>query len=129
MKKYISLLIVLCLLLGLAACAFTGLCTAMLWPGNLVVAADRFPTAGVFLYAMMAAGGDLGASIAPQLVGIITDAAIASPYLCDLAVNWGFTPDQLGMKLGMLVSVIFPLVSVILCARIRKDRKMKGLEN
>lgn len=116
-------------LLGLAACALTGLCSAMLWPGNLVVAADRFPTGGVFLYAMMAAGGDLGASLAPQLVGIITDTAIENAYLCELAVRWGLTPDQLGMKLGMLVSVLFPLISIFLCARIRKYRKMKGLEN
>ena len=29
--------------IGLIACAMTGLCTSMLWPGTLVVAADKFP--------------------------------------------------------------------------------------
>ena len=115
-------------LLGLAACALTGLCTAMLWPGNLVVASDRFPVGGVFLYAMMAAGGDLGASVAPQLVGVITDAAIASPYFTALAPELGLAPEQLGMKLGMLVGSLFPIVSIFVCARIRKSRKEKGLE-
>ena len=115
-------------LLGLIACAFTGLCTSMLWPGNLVVAADRFPTGGVFLYAMMAAGGDLGASVAPQLVGFITDAAIASSSLSELAGSLGLSLEQLGMKLGMLVGMLFPLAAIFFCIHIRKTRIAKGLE-
>lgn len=115
-------------LIGLLACAFTGLCTSMLWPGNLVVASDRFPAGGVFLYAMMAAGGDLGASVAPQLVGIITDIAIESATLTALAQTLGLAPEQLGMKLGMLVGMLFPLAAIFLCYHIRKNRKEKGLE-
>ena len=61
---------------AIIACILAGAFTSMLWPGNLVVASSKFPTGGVFIYAMMAAGGDLGASIAPQLVGIITDGDI-----------------------------------------------------
>ena len=57
-------------LAGLIACALAGFCTSMLWPGNLVVASGRFTQGGVFIYAMMAAGGDLGASIGPQLIGL-----------------------------------------------------------
>jgi fucose permease len=116
-------------LIGLLACAFTGLCTSMLWPGNLVVAADRFPAGGVFLYAMMAAGGDLGASVAPQLVGVITDIAIESATLTALAQTLGLAPEQLGMKLGMLVGMLFPLVAIFVCYHIRKSRKEKGLEH
>ena len=115
-------------IIGLIACALTGLCTSMLWPGNLIVAADRFPTAGVFLYAMMAAGGDLGASVAPQLVGIITDAVIANDKLSAMAGNLGLAPDQLGMKLGMLVGMLFPLVGIFVFIRLRKERVKKGLE-
>lgn len=63
----------LCVLMIFFACALTGLCTSMLWPGSLLVATDRFPMGGVFIYAMMAASGDLGASVAPQIVGIVTD--------------------------------------------------------
>ena len=98
--------------IGLLACAFTGFCTSMLWPGNLVVASERFPTSGVFIFAVMAASGDLGASVGPQLIGIITDAAIASPEICQLAVAWQTTPAQLGMKIGMLIGAIFPLLAI-----------------
>ena len=115
-------------LIGLIACALTGLCTSMLWPGNLIAATERFPTAGVFLYALMAAGGDLGASVAPQLVGIITDGVIASSKLSAFAGQLGLAPDQLGMKLGMLVGMLFPLAAVFVILRIRKDRIQRGLE-
>ena len=91
-------------------------------------AADRFPTAGVFLYAMMAAGGDLGASVAPQLVGIITDAVIANDKLSAMAGSMGLAPDQLGMKLGLLVGMLFPLVGIFVFIRLRKERVKKGLE-
>lgn len=108
--------------IGLVACAMTGLCTAMLWPGNLVVASDRFPQGGVFIYALMAAGGDLGASVAPQLVGIVTDAAIAAPKAAALAESLTLTPEQLGMKLGMLCGMLFPLAGIFITLRIWKQK-------
>ena len=111
--------------LGLAACAFTGFCTSMLWPGNLVVASSRFPQGGVFIYAMMAAGGDLGASVGPQLVGVITDAIIASPRGAELAAGLQLTAEQLGMKAGMLCGMLFPLAAIFVYLHIWKGRKNK----
>lgn len=110
---------------GLLACAFTGFATSMLWPGNLIVASDRFPAGGVFIYAMMAAGGDLGASVAPQLVGVITDVSAANPTLISFAEQLSLAPDQFGMKLGMLVGMLFPLVGIFVYARLYKTRKTK----
>ena len=115
-------------IIGLIACAFTGLCTSMLWPGSLIVGADRFPESGIFIYAAMAAGGDLGASIAPQLVGLISDFTIANEQLSSLAVSMGLTPDSLGMKLGMLAGMLFPLAAIVLYSFIRRGRKASGFE-
>lgn len=109
-------------LFGLLACAFTGFCVSMLWPGSLIAAADRFPHGGVFLYAMMAAGGDLGASVGPQLVGLVTDAAMALPQTVSLAASLAITPDQLGLRLGMLVGMLFPLLGTVLFFRMRKKK-------
>jgi len=106
--------------LGLIACALTGLCTSMMWPGMLIVAPERFPSGGVFIFAIMASGGDLGASVGPQLVGIITDAVVANPTAQDFAQALGLSPDQLGMKLGMLVGMLFPLIAILVYGRIRK---------
>lgn len=108
--------------IGLLACAMTGICTSMLWPGNLVIASERFPTSGVFIYAMMAAGGDLGASVGPQLVGVMTDVASANPTVAQLAANMGVMPEQIGMKLGMLVGALFPLAAIPLFFKLRSTR-------
>ena len=110
-------------IIGLVACGLTGFCTSMLWPGNLVVASDRFPSGGVFIFAMMAAGGDLGASVGPQLVGVVTDAVISIKELALFAESLGLTADQLGMKLGILVGMLFPLAGIPLFAYIRHARK------
>ena len=99
-------------IIGLLACGFTGFCTSMLWPGSLVVASDRISTGGVFIYAMMAAGGDLGAAVGPQLVGVVTDVVINTEALVAKAMEWGLTAEQLGMKCGMLVGMLFPLVAI-----------------
>ena len=112
-------------LVGLLACAVTGLCTSMLWPGSLVVASSRFPQGGVFIYAMMAAGGDMGASVGPQLVGVITDGIIAAPWATELAGKLQVTTEQLGMKAGMLCGMLFPLAAIFVFLYIWKGQKKK----
>ena len=108
---------------GLVACAFTGFCVSMMWPGCLVVGADRIPTGGVFIYAMMAAGGDLGAALGPQLIGVMTDTVITDPAASALAQSWGLMPDQLGLKLGMLVGMLFPLAGIAVYGHILRTQK------
>ena len=109
--------------IALTACALTGFCVSMLWPGNLIALAKRFPAGGVFLYALMAAGGDLGASVVPQIVGIVTDRVIASPHAERWAAACSMLPDQLGLKAGMAVAVLFPLAAVFVYAIIYRTRK------
>ncbi len=120
---YLTAAIVNVPLIGLIACALTGFCVSMMWPGSLIVAADKFPSGGVFIYAMMAAGGDMGAAVGPQLVGLVTDAVIGSSAALDLALQWGVTVEQLGMKLGMLVGMLFPLIGIWLYLAIWKGKK------
>lgn len=114
-------------ILGLVACALCGLCTSMLWPGNLVVASDRFASGGVVLYALMAAGGDLGASVAPQLVGVITDIAVENEAWISFADKLSLDPGQFGMKLGLLVGMLFPLLAIPIYAYFVKTSKEKAL--
>lgn len=110
-------------LVGLVACALTGFCVSMLWPGSLVVASERFPHAGLFVFAIMAAGGDLGASVGPQLVGIVTDTVMAASGAVSLAGTLGLTGEQLGMKLGMLTGMLFPLVGIFVQLHLWKHSK------
>ena len=115
--------------IGLIACAFTGLCVSMLWPGSLIVGSERFPTSGVFIFAMMAAGGDLGASVGPQLLGIVADAVGAAPFAAELASKLSLTAEQIGMKAGMLVGALFPLCAILVYVKLHRDAKKKAAQN
>ena len=89
------------------ACILTGIFTAMLWPGTLILMEEKISGVGVAAYALMAAGGDLGASVAPQLMGIIADHA--------------------GLRAGMLVTSVFPILGVIfLVITLRFFKKQKN---
>ena len=109
--------------IGLIACALTGFCVSMCWPGNLIVASKKFADSGVFIYALMAAGGDLGASVAPQLVGIVTDTVMVLPGAQNIAQTLSMSPEQLGMRIGMLCGMLFPLVGIFVYLRIWKSIK------
>ena len=110
---------------GLLACALTGFCVSMLWPGSLIVSTDRFPNGGVFIYAMMAAGGDLGASVAPQLVGIVTDSVMSASFSVGAAQKLGLTVEQLSMKVGLLTGTLFPLAAIFVFLAVWKTQKRK----
>lgn len=105
------------LYLAFAACIFTGLFTSMLWPGTLIMMEENIPGAGVAAFALMAANGDLGASVSPQLLGFVTDTVAAGDYAQKMSVN-GIFPEQVGMKAGMLVCALFPILGIaaVLCA-------------
>ena len=100
------------------ACVFTGLFTSMLWPGSLILMEEKLPGAGVAAFALMAAGGDLGASVAPQLLGAVTDRVAASAWAIERAAAMTVTAEQIGLRVGMLVCAAFPLIgiAVLICA-------------
>lgn len=108
--------------ISLFSCAFTGFCVSMMWPGSLVIASEKFPY-GVFIFALMAAGGDLGASVGPQLIGVITDFVASSEGAAAFASSIGLLPEQLGLKCGMLVGMLFPLCAIPVYYTLMKSRK------
>ena len=81
------------LYVGFISCIATGIFVAMLWPGALIMMEEKLPAIGVGAYALMAAGGDLGASVAPQLMGIVA--------------------DNSSLQTGMLVCAAFPVIGVL----------------
>ena len=115
-------------IVALVACALTGFCTSMLWPGSLVAATDAIPNGGVFIFAIMAAGGDLGGSIGPQLVGLVTDTVINSPNALSLMESLGLTAEQLGMKVGLFAGMFIPLFAILVFGyvKFRKNKKSSG---
>jgi predicted MFS family arabinose efflux permease len=78
---------------SLVACALCGFAVALLWPGTLVVVSARFPFAGVWIFAVLAVCGDLGAGIGPAVTG--------------------FLADSLGLSAAITLSAVFPLIAFI----------------
>ena len=110
-------------ILSLIGCVATGFCVSMLWPGSLILMEERVPAVGVGAYALMAAGGDLGASVAPQLVGIVTDVVKESALAGSLSASLGISTEQIGMRAGILLSALFPLAGVALLLAVRRAWK------
>ena len=111
------------------ACILTGFCTAMLWPGTLILMEENIPAPGVAAYALMAAGGDLGASIAPQLMGIVIDQVSVSETAAKLSLTLGITPEQVGLKAGMLVTALFPILGTVLLIYIIHHFKRSSVQS
>lgn len=108
------------------ACVLTGLFTAMLWPGTLIMMEENIPGVGVAAYALMAASGDLGASVAPQLLGIVVDKVKESSFAFELSSTLNLAAEQIGLKAGMLVTAIYPLIgTVLIIFAIRYFKKQK----
>ncbi|MGL4343956.1 MAG: MFS transporter, partial [Cellulosilyticaceae bacterium] len=86
--------------INLLACALCGLAASLLWPGTLIITADRFPMAGAWLFAILAAAGDVGAAFGPWLTGEVVNSMLVTQ------------PEQIAIRLGILASVIFPIGAV-----------------
>lgn len=110
-------------MISLIACASTGFCVSMMWPGSLLAASDRFQTGGVMMFALLAAAGDLGASVGPWFVGRITDISMESTYILHQAAKWNMTDEQLGLKSGILAGTIFPIMAVVVFGILFFNRK------
>ncbi|MEA4889401.1 MAG: MFS transporter [Clostridiaceae bacterium] len=106
---------------GLIACALSGLAVSLLWPGTLVMAAAHFPLAGASLFAVLAAGGDIGASTGPWLSGLITEYAPHWDFLAGALRQTGLNVEQFGLRAGMLFATIFPIGSLICQIWLRRN--------
>ena len=124
---YLTVALVNNAVVALIACALTGFVTSMLWPGSLIMMEEKLPNVGVAAFALMAAGGDLGASVAPQLMGVVVDQVSVSGFAAELGEKLGMTAEQVGLKAGMLITAVFPLLGALLVIVImryfRQERK------
>ncbi len=96
--------------LNVVAIIIGGLAVSLQWPGALMIAADFFPLAGSWMFAILAAGGDIGASFAPWLLGNIADYVSSNPIAITLSQNIGITSEQLGLRTAMLCGTFFPIL-------------------
>lgn len=82
-------------LLGFCLC---GLAVGPMWPGILSLASRRYPAGGTRMFALAALFGDLGAAMAPALIGGVSDAMQSAGL-----------PLASALKSSIGIAALFPL--------------------
>lgn len=117
-------------IMALTCCIAAGLSVSMLWPGIVSFSAATFPRAGVSMFALLAAFGDVGAGLGPWLVGAVADRVVLAesvmPGFWRSILPQGLAPEQLGLRAGLLVAGICPLILLVLITLMRE--KQAGAE-
>lgn len=105
-------------MLSLVACALSGFGVSLLWPGSIVIATRKFPLAGTSMFAILAAAGDIGASLGPWLVGLTADKTPAILNAAQISVS-----GNPGLRMGFLVAVLFPIAILALIKYLAKNQQ------
>lgn len=98
--------------IALLGCALCGLAVALMWPGTISLSAAAYPKGGTAMFGALAIFGDVGASIGPWMAGFVSDAAQQSSRLLAWGAASGLHPEQVGLKSGLFVAIVFPLLLV-----------------
>ena len=93
-------------LLGLIGCALCGFSVGILWPGTFSLASSALPVGGTAMFAFLALAGDMGCSVGPTLVGMVSEVLGSD------------------LKRGILSAVIFPaiLLTIVLLVKLGAER-------
>lgn len=81
--------------LGLIGCALCGFSVGIFWPGTFSIASKTIRNGGTAMFAILALAGDLGCSIGPTIVGMVS-----AVYQDDL-------------HKGLLAAIIFPFLLLL----------------
>lgn len=96
--------------LGLAGCAMCGLFVGILWPGTFSKASSMIRGGGTAMFAFLALAGDLGCSLGPTTVGMVSS----------------LFNDNL--KIGILAAIIFPvllLLGIHVGNKVKEEKRIK----
>ena len=96
-------------IISLIGCALCGFSVGVFWPGVFSLSASAYPAGGTAMFAMLALSGDLGCAGGPSLVGFISDLADKGAFSA-LRTIIPASGTEAGMKVGMLLAILFPVL-------------------
>lgn len=88
--------------MALMGCGLCGLSVGILWPGTFSLSCARIPRGGTAMAALLALGGDVGCSMGPTVVGLVSNTAGGS------------------IRAGLLAAVVFPVLLLLCLSRAGK---------
>lgn len=89
--------------LSLVFISLSGFFVGVVWPGVYSIGGDLFSSGGTTMFSMLALGGDVGCTLGPTLVGFIASGT--------------------NMKVGILVSTLFPIILLVGMIILKKTAK------
>ena len=109
--------------LSLIGCAVVGLSVGIMWPSVFSLASKTYPKGGTAMFAALALAGDVGCSIGPGIVGIISNNKTIVGKFSYIISNNDIT--QIGLKAGIFFAIIFPLLmfTILFILIISKNKK------
>lgn len=114
-------------IIAFAGCAICGFSVGLMWPGTYSMAGSTFKGGGTAMFGVLALFGDLGCSLGPWLTGVVSDLAEKSKGIAALSSDLGVSVEQVSIKAGFLVGVIFPLITVVAILISYINKKCKGM--
>ncbi|MCL1901701.1 MAG: MFS transporter [Firmicutes bacterium] len=111
--------------LSIIAFGICGLAVSLLWPGILNLTSEKFKKAGSWTLAVLAAVGNIGSAIGPFILGQVGEALPDLAFVKNLANNLSMEPSELGLRMAVLICMIFPLISFLSLLYIHKKRQKK----
>lgn len=109
-------------LLSLLGCALCGLGVSLMWPGTLSLTAERYREGGTAMFGILAMCGDVGCSLGPWFIGLISSRAADLPAFSQTAQQMG--ADAFGLKAGLLLAALFPIVMFFGVAAMGRREKL-----
>lgn len=81
-----------------------------MWPVTLSLAGARFAVGGTAMFSLLALAGDLGCALGPWVTGVVSD----------VVQNRFAVSEALGLKAGLAVATVFPLLLFFLLLFVKK---------
>ena len=85
-------------IISLIGCALCGFFVGAMWPGTLNVSSSMLPKGGTTMFSLAALMGDLGCTVGPTMVGMISSMV---------------SGDANGLKTGLMIATVFPIIALI----------------
>lgn len=99
--------------IALLGCAMTGFSVSIMWPGVYSFSAKNIKNGGAAMFGILAFFGDVGCSLGSWLIGVISDFSLKFQFVADYADKIGVSYEQMGLKLGVGFSAVFPLIMFV----------------
>lgn len=107
--------------LTVLSCILCGLASSMLWPGVIIIAGDHYPLAGTWIFALLAASGDIGASFGPWVTSVVIENSLTRNIMGFFTEYYQITTEQAAIRIGILFAVIFPVIALFIHLFLRRE--------